>query len=72
MAVEGFRDVIGGGGGLDVPGSGGGALGGVMSADDLFDRMGISEFGRCRDFWGVFRRLAINGFDGCGGDDSVV
>lgn len=45
IAVEGFRDVIGGGGGFDAPGSGGGGLGGVMS-DDLLDRRGISEFGR--------------------------
>ena len=51
---------------------GGGALGGVISVDALLDRSGISEFGRWRGFKDGLRRWAINGFDGCGGDDSVV
>lgn len=72
-AAEGFRELIGGGGGFSVLGSGGGgALGGVISVDALLDRSGISEFGRWRGFRDGLRRWAINGFDGCKGDDSVV
>lgn len=56
-AEEGFREFIGGGGGFDVPGSGGGgALGGVISVDALLDRSGISEFGRWRGFRDGLRR----------------
>lgn len=61
-AVEGFLDDIGGGGGFDVPGGGGGALGGRSDED----------CGLCTGFGGTLRRFATNGFEGCGGDDSVV
>lgn len=72
-ADEGFRELTGGGGGFDVPGSGGGgALGGVVSDGAIVDRSGTSEFGRWRGFRDGLRRCAINGFDGCEGDDSVV
>ena len=72
-AEEGFRELIGGGGGFDVPGrGGGGARGGVISVEALWDRNGLSEFGRGRFFRDGLREWTINGFDGCGGDDSVV
>lgn len=65
--------MMGGGGGFDVPGKGGGgALGGVMSEDDLLDPRGMSEFGRCTGFKGCLRRFTSSGFDDCGVDDSVV
>lgn len=71
-AAEGFRELIGGGGGFVVPGrGGGGALGGVISVEALWDRNGLSEFGRGRCFRDGLREWTINGFDGCRGDDSV-
>lgn len=72
-AIEGFLDVIGGGGGFNVPGSGGGgALGGVTSKDDLLDLRGISELGLRTGFSGGFRKFEITAFGSCEGDDSVV
>lgn len=72
-AIEGFLDVMGGGGGFDVPGrGGGGALGGVTSEDKLLDLRGISELGRRTGLSGGFRKLEIIAFGSCEGDDSVV
>lgn len=72
-AIEGFLDVMGGGGGFDVPGrGGGGALGGVTSEDKLLDLRGISELGRRTGFSGGFRKLEIIAFGSCEVDDSVV
>ena len=70
-AVEGFRDAIGGGGGFDKLGGTGGARGGVTSAED-WARERKSGVDLCPGLGGAFRRLATNGFDGCGGDDSEV
>lgn len=72
-ATEGFLDVMGGGGGFDVPGrGGGGALGGVISEDKLLDLGGISELGRRTGLSGGLRKLEIIAFGSCEGDDSVV
>ena len=62
-AVEGFLDVIGGGGGLAAPGTEGRYRG------------GRSELALSAGFGGGLRRFATSGFAavaGCGGDDSVV
>lgn len=58
-AADGFRDVIGGGGGFPPLGGGGGARGGRSEVD-------FNGFG------GGLRRFATMGLDGCGGDDSMV
>lgn len=72
-AMEGFLDVMGGGGGFDVPGrGGGGTLGGVTSEDNLLDLRGISELGRRTGFSGGFRKFEIIAFGSCEGDDSVA
>lgn len=72
-AIEGFLDVMGGGGGLDIPGrGGGGALGGVTSEDKLLDLRGISELGRWTGLSGGFRKLEIIALGSCEDDESVV
>lgn len=72
-AIEGFLDVMGGGGGFSVPGSGGGgALGGVTSKADFLDLRGMSELGRRTGFSGGFRKFGTTAFGSCEGDDSVV
>ena len=71
--VDGFLDVAGGGGGLPrLGGTGGGTFGTRTSVDDCVLRSGISALNRPPGFSGVLRRFAINGLEGCGGDDSVL
>ena len=70
--TDGFRRPIGAGGGFGAPGKGGAARGGVISVAKSLLREVESELGLGAGLGGTFRRLATDGFVGCGGDDSVV
>ena len=70
--VDGFLDVMGGGGGcLDEFDGTGGARSGVTSAVDCA-REGTPGVGRCPGLGGALRRFATKGLAGCGGEDSDV
>lgn len=59
MAVDGFLDPIGGGGGLDMVEGTGGARGGLPS--DRGVRKGISELDLAAGLGGGLRRFATKG-----------
>lgn len=63
IAVDGFRDVTGGGGGFVALAGRGDILVVLLSEDAILDREGKSEFGLCGIRTGVLPRLAIDGLD---------